>query len=78
MLVAEGPEVGKLPDVLLFSPSPPPAYSWPSDSEADAGDSVLSLSPPVAAGNKLLVVAAVTADVEGTELESPSRRMKFT
>ena len=38
----------------------------------------LSWSPPVAAGNELFVVAATIADVEGTELESPSRRMKFT
>lgn len=78
MLVAEGPEVGKPPDVLPFSLSPLPGSPSSSNPEADVGDSVLSLSPPVAAGNELLVVAAATADVEGTELESPSRRMKFT
>ena len=44
----------------------------------DADDLSWSLSPPVAAGNEPLVLAAATVDVDGTELESPSRRMKFT
>ena len=37
-----------------------------------------SLPPPAVAGNELLVLAAATVDVDGTELESPSRRIKFT
>ena len=77
MLVAEGPEVDKLPALLPLSlwfsssgPSP--------DSEAVIEDLSLSLSPPAAAGNELLVVAAATVNVGGTEIESPSRRTKFT
>ena len=44
----------------------------------DADGLSLSLSPPIAVGNNPLVVAAATVDVDGTELESPSRRTKFT
>ena len=77
MLVAEGPGADELPALLPISlwfsnsgPSP--------NSEADIEGLSLSLSPPAAAGNELLVVAATTLNVGGTELESPSRRTKFT
>ena len=78
MLVAGGPGADKLSALLPLSlfrlsgsePSP--------DSEVDVDGLSLSLSPPVAAGNELLLIAAATADVDGTELESPSRRIKFT
>ena len=75
MLVVEGLEADKLPAPLPLSlsrlpDSNPSPTSWV--------DLPFSLSPPVAAGNELPVVAAATADVDGTELESPSRRTKFT
>ena len=72
MLVAGGPEADKLSDLFLLSLSRPPG------SGVDADDLSLSLSPQVAAGNELLVVAAATVDARGTEIESPSRRTKFT
>jgi hypothetical protein len=77
MLVVERPGVDKLPAPLplsLWFPSSDPS----PESEAIDGGTSLSLSPPVAAGKELLVVAAATANVRGTELESPSRRTKFT
>lgn len=74
MLVAGGPGADKLPAPLPF-PLPRLPCSDPSpDSEVDVGGLSSSLSPPTAAGKELLVVAAVTTDVDGTEPESPSRR----
>ena len=77
MLVAEGLGADKLPAPLplslCFSSSGPSP-----DSEAIVKGLSLSLSPPVPGGNKLVVEAAATADVDGTELESPSRRTKLT
>ena len=72
MVVGEGPWVAKLSALLLLPPS------WLPGSGVDADDLSLSLSPPVAAGNELLVVAAATTDVGGTEFKSPSCRIKFT
>lgn len=72
MLVAEGPGVDKLSGLLLLPLSRLPGSGLGAD------DLSLSTLPPVTAGNELLVVAAVTVDVDGTELESPSRRAKFT
>ena len=72
MLAAERPEADKLPALLLLS------LSWLTGSGVGAGGLSLSLSPPVAADSELLVVAATTADVDGTEPKSPSRRTKFT
>jgi len=72
MLVVEGPGANKLSTWLLLS------LSWLPDSGVDADDLSLSLAPPVATSNESLVVAATTVDVDGTELESPSRRTKFT
>lgn len=78
MLVAEGAGADKLPTPLPFSLSRF-SFSDPSPgSEVDAEGLSSSLSPPVENGKELLVVAAVTMDVDGTELESPSRRTKFT
>lgn len=68
----ERPGDDKLPALLL------PSLSWLPGSGVDVGDLSLSLSPPVAAVNELLVVAATTADVDGTASKSPSRRTKFT
>lgn len=78
MLVAEGPEIDRLSVVLPFSPSPLPDSGLSPNSEVDADGLSVSLPPPMAAGNGPLFVAAVTANVVGTELESPSRRTKFT
>jgi hypothetical protein len=74
MLVVEGAGADKLPDLLPLSLSRLPD----SDPSPCSDDFPLSLSPPVAAGNELLVMAAAVADVGGTEIESPSRRTKFT
>lgn len=78
MLVIEGPGVDNLLSPLFLSLSRLPDSDPSPDSEVIVEDLSLSLFPPVAAGNELLVVAAVTANVDGTELESPSRRTKFT
>jgi hypothetical protein len=76
MLVVEGPGLEERPVVLPFSPSPLPE-SGPSP-KSDSGGLSVCLSPHVAAGNEPLVVAAATVNAVGTELESPSRRTKFT
>jgi len=78
MLVMEGAGAGKLPALLLLSPSRFPGSNPSPGSGVDANCLSLSLSPPAAAGNELLVEAAVTVDVGGTELKSPSCRTKFT
>lgn len=78
MLVVAGLGTDELPGLLLASSSRPPGSGPSPDSGAIVEDSPLSLSPPTVVGNEPLVVAATTADVEGTELESPSRRTKFT
>ena len=78
MLVVADSRPDELTAVVLFC-SFPPSGSWPSpDLRVDAGGLSLSLPPPVAADNELLVVAAATVDADGTELESSSPRMKFT
>lgn len=78
MLVVEGPWVNKLPAVLLFSLSPLPSSEPSPDSKASPDGLSLSLSPLVTAVNELLVAAAATTEVGGTESESPSRRTKLT
>jgi len=78
MLVVEGPGVDELPALLLLSLSRLPGSDPSPCSGVGADGFSLSLSPLVAAGNELFVVAAVAVDVGGTELESPSCRTKFT
>ena len=78
ILVVEGSWSNKLPTVLLLSPSLLPGSEPSPDSKADADGLSMSLSPPVAVGNELLVRAAATVDAGGTACKSPSRRTKFT
>ena len=76
LVVEEGSWSDKLPAVLFLSPSPLSGSEPSPDSKADGLS--LSLSPPVADGKELLVVAAATVDPGGTACKSPSRRTKFT
>ena len=78
MLVMERPGADKPPAELLFSVYPLPGSNLSPVSKVGADDLSFSLSPPITAGNEPLIVAAATVDVDGTELESPSRRTKFT
>ena len=64
--------------MLLLSPSPLPGSRISSGSEVNADGLSLSLSPPMAAGNELLVVGAAAVEVGGTESASPSLLTKFT
>jgi len=78
MLVGGEPGADKLPIPLPLSPSRFSDSDASPGSGVDSDDLSLSLPQLVTVGNELLVVAAATVDVGGTESESPSRRTKFT